>query len=224
MLFDYSKRDDFRRKSLALNVITIPPQSNHPPQGIVVALHGWGSNARDLASLVPLLNLPEYLFLFPDAPLTHPSAPGGFMWYDFQAGYRGLEESRQLLKEWLKSLAAETGVPFARTVLVGFSQGGAMTLDVGLNLPLGGLVALSGYLHPLDSDLSHTPPVLIIHGRQDQVVPLSSAQSARKTLTQAGAKVEYHELEMGHEIQPSVLPLLHNFIQTAVSTAETELP
>lgn len=146
------------------------------------------------------------------------------MWYDFQAGYRGLDQSRQLLQEWLKSLAAETGVPLSRTVLAGFSQGGAMTLDVGLNLPLAGLVALSGYLHPLDQTLSpHTPPVLIIHGLQDQVVPLSAAQAARGTLTKAGARVEYHEFDMGHEIQPPVLPLLHNFIQRAVSTAD-ELP
>jgi len=186
---------------------------------VVVVLHGWGSNAKDLAALVPALNLPDYLFLLPNAPLVHPHASGGWMWYDLQPGYRGLSESRQLLSEWLKTLETETSVPLNRTILAGFSQGAAMTLDVGLTLPLAGLIALSGYLHPLESrPLQQTPPILIVHGRQDTVVPLQAALTARNTLTAADAAVEYHEFEMGHEIRPEVLPLLNQFVQTAIAT------
>lgn len=204
--------------ALALEIITIPPSTQQPPKGVVVVLHGWGSNAQDLAALVPALNLPDYLFLLPNAPLVHPNAAGGWMWYDLQPGYRGAIESRQLLSEWLRTLETETGVPLSRTVLAGFSQGGAMALDVGLTLPLAGLIALSGYLHPLEAGpLQQTPPILIVHGRQDTVVPLRAALTARDTLTAAGAAVEYHEFEMGHEIRPEVLPLLNQFVQTAVA-------
>lgn len=89
-----------------------------------------------------------------------------------------------------------------------------MTLDVGLSLPLAGLVALSGYLHPpaARSDQSF-PPVLIVHGQRDQVVPLRAAQEARDVLTAAGASVQYHELNMGHEIQPVALTLIRDFVQ-----------
>jgi len=181
---------------------------------LLVALHGWGSNAEDLASLSRFLNLPNYQFMLPEAPLPHPSAASGWMWYDFGAGYRGLGESRQLLSEWLQSLAATTGIPLSRTVLAGFSQGAAMTLDVGLSLPVAGLIALSGYLHPQAAAAAQSfPPILIVHGRRDQVVPLRAAQEARDVLTAAGASVQYHELDMAHEIQPAALALIHNFVQ-----------
>lgn len=140
------------------------------------------------------------------------------MWYDFQEKRPGLVESRRLLNEWLQSLEKNTKVPLSRTVLAGFSQGAAITLDVGLSLPLAGLVALSGYLHPLTCSLkNHAPPVLIVHGRQDQVVPLWAAQSARNALVSAGATVHYQEFDMGHEIQPAVLALVRSFVQTAVN-------
>jgi len=144
------------------------------------------------------------------------------MWYDFGEGYRGLSESRQLLREWLQPLAASTGIPLSRTILAGFSQGAAMALDVGLSLPVAGLVALSGYLHPRAASPEQSfPPVLIIHGRRDQVVPLRAAQEARDGLITAGASVQYHELDMGHEIQPAVLALIRDFV-LAVSTPSAD--
>ncbi len=155
--------------------------------------------------------------MFPEGLLPHPSAPGGWMWYDFGAGYQGLDHSRQALTDWLKSLPTSTGIPLSRTVLTGFSQGAAMTLDVGLSLPLAGLIGLSGYLHPPAIPHGQTiPPSLLVHGRQDQVVPLRAAQEARDRLTALGARVEYHEIEMGHEIKPAVLTLIRNFVQTVV--------
>jgi phospholipase/carboxylesterase len=187
-----------------------------------VVLHGWGGNAQELASVTPLLNLPDYQFLCPNAPLPHPYGATGRMWYAFtqpdespQKGYQELAKSTELLTEWLKSLESTTGVPLSRTILIGFSQGGAMTLDVGLYLPLAGLVVLSGYLHPISQPPEHTfPPVLIVHGTQDSIVPVSSAQKARDTLTGLGVAVQYQEFSMGHEIRPEVLQLIRNFVKT----------
>lgn len=179
-----------------------------------MALHGWGANAQDLASVVPLLNLPDYQFMFPNAPFPHPYVSTGKMWYNLETNKaKGLSESRQLLKEWLQSLESSTGVPLSRTILSGFSQGAAMTLDIGLSLPLAGLVALSGYLHPVSEPAgSKFAPVLIVHGRQDSVVPLTAAQSARETLVALGVSVQYQEFDMRHEIRPEVLALIRNFV------------
>ncbi len=183
--------------------------------GLLVALHGWGSNAQDLASLAPYLSLPTYQFCFPNAPLPHPQVPEGYMWYDLNT-QAGLPESRQLLLEWLPSLATETGVPLERIVLVGFSQGGAMTLDLGARLPLAGLICLSGYLHSSVTPLfgNASPPILMVHGQQDPVVPLSAAQSAEQALRTAGVAVQYHEMPIAHEISPAVLALIQTFITT----------
>lgn len=191
-----------------------PPANGKAATGLIVCLHGFGSNAKDLAPFAPVLNFPNYQFLFPDAPYPHPRVPGGRMWYNLdRTDYQGLTTSRQQLIDWLKSLESSTGVPLSRTILSGFSQGGAMTLDVGLTLPLAGLVSLSGYLHSQPQPNSTKfPPVLIVHGRQDQVVTLSAAQRARDALTALQIAVKYQEFDMGHTITPEVLSLMRSFI------------
>ncbi|MBF1988798.1 alpha/beta hydrolase [Fischerella thermalis] len=205
----------------------VPPTTGKVPKGLIVALHGWGANAEDLASLAPFLNLPDYQFLFPNAPFPHPYSPMGRAWYDLSAEnmYKGLAESRQLLTDWLLSLESSTGVPLSRTVLSGFSQGGAMTLDVGLKLPLAGLVVMSGYLHPgavpdATSTTTASPPVLIMHGRYDQVVPLRAALKAKETLESLEVAVQYYEFDMGHEIQLPMLELIRNFVVNTQVTTE----
>lgn len=214
-------------KYLSLEFIQVPPTTGKVPKGLIVALHGWGANAEDLASLAPFLNLPDYQFLFPNAPFAHPYSPMGRAWYDLSAEnmYKGLAESRQLLTDWLLSLESSTGIPLSRTVLSGFSQGGAMTLDVGLKLPLAGLIVMSGYLHPgavpdATSTTTASPPVLIMHGRYDQVVPLRAALQAKETLELLEIAVQYYEFDMGHEIQLPMLELIRNFVVNTQVTTE----
>jgi phospholipase/carboxylesterase len=184
-------------------------------------LHGWGTNAEDVASLLPFINLPDYQFVLPNAPYPYPYSPVGRAWYDLREEnmYEGLAESRQLLIDFLQSLEGSTGVPLSRTILSGFSQGGAMTLDVGSKLPLAGLVVMSGYLHPeaLTAAKNRIPPTLITHGRVDEVVPLQAAWKARETLESLKVIVEYHEFDMGHEIDPQTLKVLRNFVVNRIS-------
>ncbi|OCQ99642.1 serine esterase [Oscillatoriales cyanobacterium USR001] len=206
---------------MSLKSISIPTQNAHPV-GVIVSLHGSGSNCYDLPSLVPLLNLPEYHFEFPDAPFPHHRVPGGKMWYNLTTKeYQGLAESREMLKDWLVSLESKTGIPLSGTFLVGFSQGGAMTLDVGLSFPFAGLISLSGYLHsePQPS-IEVLPPTLIVHGKQDMVVPLAAAVRSRDTFTALGASVEYREFDMGHEIQPEVMDLMRSFVVQIMSKVD----
>jgi phospholipase/carboxylesterase len=161
-----------------------------------------------------MFDLPEHQFIFPDAPFPHPQLSEGRAWYDLESNnYTGLSQSRKLLSDWLKSQIETTGVPIERTFLAGFSQGGAMTLDVGLTFPVAGLCSLSGYLHsqPQGNAIA-VPPVFLVHGKQDLVVPIQAAQKAKDVLSSMGITVEYHELNMGHEILPEVLTLMQNFI------------
>lgn len=147
------------------------------------------------------------------------------MWYDLTLqdnkpkilNYKRLAESRQRLTNWLKSLESSTGIPLSRTILMGFSQGGAMTLDVGLTLPLARLVCLSGFLHskPKPTIRKPFPPVLMVHGRQDQIIFLKEAHRARDTLSSSGVPVNYHEFDMGHEVRPEVLTIMRQFILAA---------
>ncbi|WP_375478197.1 alpha/beta hydrolase [uncultured Nostoc sp.] len=206
---------------MSLQFINVPTATSQPPAGLIVTLHGWGANAEDVASLLPLLNLPDYQFVLPNAPYPYPYSPIGRAWYDLRVEnmYQGLAESRQLLTDFLESLESTTGIPLSRTILSGFSQGGAMTLDVGSKLPLAGLVVMSGYLHPdaVMANQKGIPPTLITHGRYDEVVPLQAALKARETLKSLKVAVEYHEFDMGHEIDPKTLEVLRNFVVNTIA-------
>jgi phospholipase/carboxylesterase len=181
------------------------------PQSILILLHGWGANAQDLYPLASVLALPRTLCLFPNAPFDHPQAPGGKAWYRLEEpDPEGLAESRRRLGQWLLDLETETGIPLAQTVLAGFSQGGAMSLDLGQDLPLAGVACLSGYLH-FQPQTRPGPPILWLHGRQDAVVSIDEARRGKEELLAAGAEVEYQEFEGGHEIPPFAIERLREF-------------
>ena len=201
-----------------LDAISIPPNSGATPTNLLVVLHGWGANYQDLAPSASMLDLPNFTYIFPNAPFEHPQVPGGRAWYALEnKEHNGLAESRKILRDWLLSLPDSTGIPLEKTILAGFSQGGAMTLDIGLTLPLAGLCSLSGYLHASpqqQNDRANFPPVLIVHGTQDPVVPIQAARQAKDKLTAIGVEVKYQEFAMGHEIQPPVLNSIEQFINS----------
>ncbi|MDB9307765.1 alpha/beta hydrolase [Aphanizomenon sp. CS-733/32] len=203
-----------------LDFIRVSPPAGKTPDALIVTLHGWGANAQDVASLIPYVNLPDYEFLLPNAPYPYPYTDTGKAWYDLRTEnmYDGLNESKQLLIDWLLSLESNTGVPLSRTILSGFSQGGAMTLDVGLGLPLAGLVVISGYLHPTVATLNqgNFPPTLIMHGTRDEVVPLQAAIKSREMAQSLGVAVEYHEFATGHEINLQMLEVLRTFVLNTI--------
>ena len=199
----------------SLQFISVPPVNGGMPAGLIICLHGSGAKSQALVPLARSLNLPDYQFLFPDAPYSDPSVSGGKMWYDLKSPNRqGLTESRQQLLSWLKSLQNTTDIPLESTILSGFSQGAAMALDVGLMLPLAGLVSLSGYLpsKPKLTARKSFPPVLMEQGRKDQIVTLVEAQEARDSLIALGVKVRYLEFDIGHEIKPETVAGMRRFV------------
>ena len=207
----------------ALKTISVPPQSGGPAKGAIVILHGWGANAEDAAYFTGLLNLSEYHLVFPEGPFDHP-APGGKMWYGFPPGFNfggswghlpQLQASRQMLIDFLTELPKMTQVPLTQTLLGGFSQGGAMTIEVGFELPLAGRMVLSGYRHNPIAPIRDQAPVLMVHGAIDPIVPVAVARETSDRLVEAGAPVKYLEFPtMGHEVSQAVLGEMDRFIRT----------
>ncbi len=204
---------------MSLKVISRPPTTTKNATGAIVALHGWGANAEDLAPLATYFNLPDYHFFFPDAPFPHNYTDNGKMWYDFesmsqnfQSDDSSLLHSRELLIKWLQDLPKNTGISWEKTILLGFSQGGAMTFDVGLKLPLAGLVILSGYIHPIEFTIDYAPPILMIHGLQDAIIPIARAKNNNNTLLEQGFNVQFRTFNMGHEITFPVIDLVRTFV------------
>jgi phospholipase/carboxylesterase len=201
-----------------IEAISALPNDTQPTY-LLVVLHGWGANYQDFLPFAKVLNLPGFGYMFPNAPFAHFQVPGGRAWYALEnKDFTGLAQSRQLLLDWLTSLEASTGVPLEKTVMAGFSQGGAMTLDVGLTLPLAALCSFSGYLHyePQMRSNKTYPPTMIIHGRQDPVVPLQAALKAKDELSKIGVQVQYQEFEMAHEVRDEAIALFKQFIDREV--------
>lgn len=195
-----------------MNLACLDYCSTATPSHAVVLLHGWGANAQDLASLAPHLDLQQLRFLLPNAPHPHPYSSEGRMWYDLET-QEHLGDTRQLLRDWIESLPERLNLPLNQIILGGFSQGGAMTLDVGHDLPLAGLICLSGYLHPhIRFSANKAKPTLIIHGLQDPVVPIEAAQMIQSAMLNADWKPEVHQLQMAHEISAQALQLVRGFL------------
>ncbi|MDM7327371.1 MAG: dienelactone hydrolase family protein [Thermosynechococcus sp. Uc] len=190
----------------------------------LLLLHGWGANAADLISLGSLL-APQAQTYAAEAPFPHPYVAQGRMWYDLNqhdalSGSLLLDEratdlatSEAALREWIASLP----IDLSRTILGGFSQGGALTLAVGLTLPLAGLVVFSGYVVRPPVVTTTAPPVLMIHGTADPIVPFASAQASWQALQAAGVKGVFHALPMAHEINDTAIAIARRFIENALS-------
>ena len=183
----------------------------------LVLLHGWGADADDLLDLGELLVGPEVSVVALRAPEPHPYGSGR-QWYNLQPiDWSALPAARRALRGRLEQLGAS--VPLQRTVLLGFSQGGAMAIDVGGGLPLAGIVACSGYPHEGWQPQGSLPPVLLSHGRQDPVVPYAASEELQRGLSQAGAQVELLGFNGGHGIDPELLPAVAGFVRRCLAGA-----
>lgn len=193
------------------------------PEGLLVLFHGRGADEYDLHPLLDFLDPEQRLLgLTPRGPLRLP--PGGAHWYAVrEIGYPDPETFSATLARagaWLGAVADETGIPPARTVLGGFSQGAVMTYALGLGAGRprpAALVALSGFVPTapgFELDLTAPlPPVAIGHGDLDPVISVEWSRQAGDLLERAGAEPLYRESQrLGHSIDPSFLRELRTWI------------
>ncbi len=202
---------------------------------LVIFLHGYGADGSDLIGLAEPLapHLPRTRFLAPNAPEPCPGNPYGYQWFPIpwmdgtpEAVARASAlRAFAALDRYLDDVEAE-GMPPERTVLFGFSQGTMMALHVGLRrrAALAGIVGFSGrLLEPgsLAGEIRSRPPVLLVHGDQDPVVPFGSMAEAEAGLAAAGVQVATHVSRgVAHGIAPDGLGLAVRFIQERLGTGE----
>jgi phospholipase/carboxylesterase len=206
------------------------PAAGGNPKRIIVLLHGYGSNGADLLSLAPYWRsaLPDTLFVAPNAPEQVPGYPGGFQWWGLESFDRaslaaGARRAAPVLDAFLDRLIEEHGVPEERIALVGFSQGTMMALHVGPRRArqLAGIVGYSGMLVDpvaLDGDVVTRPPVLLVHGDADPVVPFASFHEAKRELMARGFDVSEHVThELEHSVDPTGLAAGEKFIRRVLA-------
>jgi phospholipase/carboxylesterase len=179
-----------------------PPASGGKPKQLVVLLHGYGSNGDDLIGLAPFFAqaLPEAEFLSPNAPFPCEIAPIGFQWFGLEDRtpemmLGGVRVAAQILEPFLDAELAKRGLTDRDLALVGFSQGTMMSLHVGPRRPnrIGGILGFSGSLiapQLLVDEIRSRPPIFLVHGTADQVVPFGALAQAEQALRGAGIPIE----------------------------------
>jgi phospholipase/carboxylesterase len=195
---------------------------------LVVLLHGYGANGDDLIALGEGWRrwLPEAAFLAPNAPEAIPGMMGGLQWFpltmrDPGERWRGVVAARPALDGFLDAELARYRLPPSRLALVGFSQGTMVALHVGLRRPAApaGIVAYSGLLAGPEhlGEITARPPLLIVHGEEDDLIPAEALHMAREPLAQAGLAVEWHVRPgLGHGIDPGGQLMAAQFLAQAL--------
>jgi phospholipase/carboxylesterase len=195
----------------------------------VIWMHGLGADGHDFKPVVQMLNLPHIKFILPHAPYRPVSLNNGYemrAWYDIfglqpesPQDEAGIIEMQGMINTMIES-EISTGISSDRILLAGFSQGGAIALHTATRFsqPLAGVLALSTYL-PLKKTLSSEQhpvnqhmPIWMAHGRFDNVIALSTAQSSREVLEDAGYPVEWHEYDMPHSVCEQEIGDIRNFL------------
>ncbi len=215
---------------MALSGPSRPPFAGGQPRRLVILLHGLGADGNDLIGLQQYWGrlVPEAEFVSPNAPFPCDMAPYGYQWFSVQdrsppALLAGARAAAPSLDAFIDDELEKRGLAESEAALVGFSQGTMMALYVGLRRarPLAGILGYSGRLVGADllpSELRSRPPVLLVHGTEDPLVPFESLAAAEAALQQAGVPVETLAcVGIEHSIDPEGLERGGRFLREVLS-------
>jgi phospholipase/carboxylesterase len=206
------------------------PRAGGPPRQLVVLLHGVGADGHDLIELAPALAavLPGAAFVAPDAPEPCDMAPYGFQWFSLrdrrpEALLLGVEAVAPVIDAFLAAELERYGLADHQLALLGFSQGTMAALYLAPRRPraLAGVLGYSGALiggERLPQEAASKPPVFLVHGDADEVVPVQAMYAAVAGLQAAGIAVQW-SLRRGlpHGIDPDSIAHGAAFLAAAFS-------
>jgi phospholipase/carboxylesterase len=143
----------------------------------------------------------------------------GFTWFDgWPPSGESMVVSRGLILEFFAQVLERYPTPAGKAILGGFSQGAMMALDAGFRTPepLAAIVAMSGALYEADLPAfaaRRDTPLLLIHGTEDDMIPVLAARRARRVLEQHGLSPQYHEFLMGHQVTEESVAVVRTFLR-----------
>ncbi len=177
----------------------------------IILIHGWGADADDLLTLgKEITEKIKYDFevISLRAPSLHPRGKGR-QWYRlYPHDWNGAEVEVNKLLVTLKKFDIDQ-IPLKKTILLGFSQGAAMTIDAGFKLNLGLIVACSGYPHPTWVPGDQCPPLIISHGLFDDVVPIEASRIIyEKVKSKSSELCELIEFDGSHQIDSNLIDVI----------------
>ena len=183
----------------------------------LVLLHGWGADAQDLVPVGKLLTegFKDFEIVSLSAPQSHPSGFGR-QWYPlYPHKWEQIPKAVSDLEKRLNNFSLEK-IPLEKTLLLGFSQGGAMALELATRINFAGVFAVSSYPHPEWQPKKDFSTIFICHGNIDQVVPKEASQKSFDILRKNGVKSDLYFFEGGHEITNDLISYCRGIIQQKI--------
>lgn len=191
---------------------------------LVIFLHGLGADGNDLLGIAPMLGLPDTHFCSPNAPFACDMAPYGYQWFSLldRDPARIISEiayAAPILNAYIDAQLARFNLQPKDVALIGFSQGSMMSLYTAprREQPIAGVVGISGALRGselLASDIKSRPPICLIHGTADEVVPFTSMAQAEETLKANNVPVTAHARPgLGHGIDEEGIAITIGFLK-----------
>ena len=177
----------------------------------IILIHGWGADADDLLPIGKEIierSKVDFEIISLRAPGLHPNNIGR-QWYGlYPPDWNEADNEVKKLLLSLKKLDTYK-ISLKKTILLGFSQGGAMAIDAGCKLDMGFVVSCSGYPHPNWNPDEKCPPILISHGLMDEVVPISTSKNIYQKVKSISQNFcEFNEFEGYHQINPKLIDLI----------------
>ncbi len=187
----------------------------------LVLLHGWGADMNDLIPLGNELLLKTNIswdLIALNAPQEHPSGIGR-QWYGlFPSDWEAVPSAVQNLKSRFLDLLKMNNpqIPLEKTIVLGFSQGGAMALSLASELSFGCVISCSGYPHPDWRPSGKTQKIYLTHGQDDEIVPYAASSKIIESLKFENINYEVQEFVGGHSIPPEILPWISQKIVNSI--------
>jgi len=212
---------------------SVSPQAGGQPQQLVILLHGVGADGNDLINLSQTMGqaLPHARFVAPNGPEACDMAPMGYQWFSLQdrnpvSMLAGIQRSVPLLNAFIDAELARDGLGDEQLALLGFSQGTMMSLYTAPRRPkqMAAVLGYSGAL--LGSDTLATeavskPPMFLVHGDADQVVPVQALHAAVADLQSAEIPVQWSVRPgLPHGIDPEGMAYGAAFLAQAFGEGE----
>jgi len=205
---------------------TRKPRSGGPAKQLAILLHGWGADGANLIDLADMFAgvLPDAFFVAPNAPYKCESNPFGYQWFSLmdrhpQHMLDGVRHASEVVNQFIDEQVKALSLDNSKVILIGFSQGTMTALHVALHRSpaIAAVVGFSGALigaETIAAEIVSRPPVCLIHGESDEVVPFGALKHATETLKACGLSVESHSRPfLGHSIDMEGIKFAAEFLK-----------